>query len=42
MSTSNNNNKNNQSNIEYDDVYVVEERTMPVNEVENIEDDELN
>ena len=42
MSTSNNNNQNNQSNIEYDDVYVVEERTMPVNEVENIEDDELN
>ena len=42
MSTANNNNQNNQSNIEYDDVYVVEERTMPVNEVENIEDDELN
>lgn len=38
MSTPN----NNQSNIEYDDVYVVEERTMPVNEVENVEDDELN
>ena len=32
----------NQSNIEYDDVYVVEERPMPVGEVVNVEDEELN
>ena len=32
----------NESNIEYDDVYVVEERSMPTNELENEEQDEFN
>ena len=32
----------NQSNVEYDDVYVVEERMVPMNEMENIDDEELN
>ena len=32
----------NESNIEYDDVYVVEERSMPTNELENEDQDEFN
>ena len=32
----------NESNIEYDDVYVVEERSMPTNELDNAEQDEFN
>jgi hypothetical protein len=32
----------NESNIEYDDVYVVEERSMPTNELDNADQDDFN